>query len=220
MLLPHHKGRKRMHLGNTETAPSADIVFLNVWANKLFAFSDGVWTHVYIYVFFLFWTGVSIYSNINPRCFSFHLKKIPAVQGFSVQKAPSYLSVSRLGAKEGDFKDVRIGLKLKWEGVVLIDRKGTCVLVCWQNVWITGFFDCTWAHATFSLQDHFCFPLLTELKEGLTRMSTDIKNNLLGSLRIAWQSFTRVSLPAVEAGATGDTEQESETETSSEKQTG
>lgn len=58
-----------------------------------------------------------------------------------------------------------------------------------------------------------------ELKEGLTRMSTDIKNNLLGSLRIAWQSFTRVSLPAVEAGATGDAEQESETETSSEKQT-
>ncbi|XP_060106552.1 phospholipase DDHD2 [Heteronotia binoei] len=57
-----------------------------------------------------------------------------------------------------------------------------------------------------------------ELKEGLTRMSTDIKNNLLGSLRIAWQSFTRVSLPAVEAGATGDTEQESETEASSEKQ--
>ncbi|XP_015280565.1 PREDICTED: phospholipase DDHD2 [Gekko japonicus] len=58
-----------------------------------------------------------------------------------------------------------------------------------------------------------------ELKEGLTRMSTDIKNNLLGSLRVAWQSFTRVSLPAVEAGATGDAEQESETETSSEKQT-
>ncbi|KAL8173887.1 UNVERIFIED_CONTAM: Phospholipase ddhd2, partial [Gekko kuhli] len=58
-----------------------------------------------------------------------------------------------------------------------------------------------------------------ELKEGLTRMSTDIKNNLLGSLRIAWQSFTRVSLPAVEAGATGDAEQEVETESSSEKQT-
>ncbi|KFP15476.1 Phospholipase DDHD2, partial [Egretta garzetta] len=30
-----------------------------------------------------------------------------------------------------------------------------------------------------------------ELKEGLTRMSVDLKNNLLGSLRVAWQSFTR-----------------------------
>ncbi|KFZ67619.1 Phospholipase DDHD2, partial [Podiceps cristatus] len=29
-----------------------------------------------------------------------------------------------------------------------------------------------------------------ELKEGLTRMSVDLKNNLLGSLRVAWQSFT------------------------------
>uniref|UniRef100_A0A8C5RBF4 DDHD domain containing 2 n=1 Tax=Laticauda laticaudata TaxID=8630 RepID=A0A8C5RBF4_LATLA len=57
-----------------------------------------------------------------------------------------------------------------------------------------------------------------ELKEGLTRMSMDLKNNLLGSLRTAWQSFTRTSLPAVEAGATGDVEQESEAETSTEKQ--
>ncbi|XP_058050419.1 phospholipase DDHD2 isoform X1 [Ahaetulla prasina] len=57
-----------------------------------------------------------------------------------------------------------------------------------------------------------------ELKEGLTRMSMDLKNNLLGSLRTAWQSFTRTSLPAVEAGATGDVEQESEAETSMEKQ--
>ncbi|XP_066495535.1 phospholipase DDHD2 isoform X1 [Tiliqua scincoides] len=54
-----------------------------------------------------------------------------------------------------------------------------------------------------------------ELKEGLTRMSTDLKNNLLGSLRIAWQSFTRTSLPAVEAG---NTEQETEAEATSEKQ--
>ncbi|KFV68236.1 Phospholipase DDHD2, partial [Dryobates pubescens] len=37
-----------------------------------------------------------------------------------------------------------------------------------------------------------------ELKEGLTRMSLDLKNNLLGSLRVAWQSFTRSSLPALE----------------------
>ncbi|KAM8794559.1 LOW QUALITY PROTEIN: triacylglycerol hydrolase DDHD2 [Eudromia elegans] len=38
-----------------------------------------------------------------------------------------------------------------------------------------------------------------ELKEGLTRMSVDLKNNLLGSLRVAWQSFTRAPAPAVEA---------------------
>ncbi|XP_044293405.1 phospholipase DDHD2 isoform X2 [Varanus komodoensis] len=58
-----------------------------------------------------------------------------------------------------------------------------------------------------------------ELKEGFTRMSMDLKNNLLGSLRTAWQSFTRTSLPAVEAGASGEAEHESETEASSEKQT-
>ncbi|XP_042328742.1 phospholipase DDHD2 isoform X1 [Sceloporus undulatus] len=58
-----------------------------------------------------------------------------------------------------------------------------------------------------------------ELKEGLTRMSMDLKNNLLGSLRTAWQSFTRTSLPAVEAGATGDAEPELEAETNSVKQT-
>ncbi|XP_051496748.1 phospholipase DDHD2 isoform X1 [Apus apus] len=48
-----------------------------------------------------------------------------------------------------------------------------------------------------------------ELKEGLTRMSVDLKNNLLGSLRVAWQSFTRAQLPALEA-ATTDTEAEPE----------
>ncbi|XP_053125103.1 phospholipase DDHD2 isoform X2 [Hemicordylus capensis] len=58
-----------------------------------------------------------------------------------------------------------------------------------------------------------------ELKEGLTRMSTDLKNNLLGSLRIAWQSFTRTPLPAVEAAAPGDTEHGLEAEAGSEKQT-
>ncbi|KAI6073564.1 Phospholipase DDHD2 [Aix galericulata] len=57
-----------------------------------------------------------------------------------------------------------------------------------------------------------------ELKEGLTRMSVDLKNNLLGSLRVAWQSFTRAPLPAVEAGST-DVEAE-EAEDSVEKQTG
>ncbi|NXC39237.1 DDHD2 Phospholipase, partial [Penelope pileata] len=54
-----------------------------------------------------------------------------------------------------------------------------------------------------------------ELKEGLTRMSVDLKNNLLGSLRVAWQSFTRSPLPAVEA--TG-TEMEAEAEAGAEKQ--
>ncbi|NXL32696.1 DDHD2 Phospholipase, partial [Glaucidium brasilianum] len=48
-----------------------------------------------------------------------------------------------------------------------------------------------------------------ELKEGLTRMSVDLKNNLLGSLRVAWQSFTRAPLPAVEA-AGPDAEPEAE----------
>ncbi|XP_074837982.1 triacylglycerol hydrolase DDHD2 isoform X2 [Carettochelys insculpta] len=55
-----------------------------------------------------------------------------------------------------------------------------------------------------------------ELKEGLTRMGMDLKNNLLGSLRIAWQSFTRAPPLAVEAAATADTQ--SEAETSVEKQ--
>ncbi|XP_010222377.1 PREDICTED: phospholipase DDHD2 [Tinamus guttatus] len=41
-----------------------------------------------------------------------------------------------------------------------------------------------------------------ELKEGLTRMSVDLKNNLLGSLRVAWQSFTRAPLPAGSAAET------------------
>ncbi|XP_068277457.1 phospholipase DDHD2 isoform X2 [Nyctibius grandis] len=48
-----------------------------------------------------------------------------------------------------------------------------------------------------------------ELKEGLTRMSVDLKNNLLGSLRVAWQSFTRAPLLAVEA-AGADAEVEAE----------
>ncbi|KFQ13863.1 Phospholipase DDHD2, partial [Leptosomus discolor] len=54
-----------------------------------------------------------------------------------------------------------------------------------------------------------------ELKEGLTRMSVDLKNNLLGSLRVAWQSFTRAPLPAVEAAST---DAETETEAGVEKQ--
>ncbi|NWU82241.1 DDHD2 Phospholipase, partial [Onychorhynchus coronatus] len=51
-----------------------------------------------------------------------------------------------------------------------------------------------------------------ELKEGLTRMSVDLKNNLLGSLRVAWQSFTRAPVPALEA-ASADAEAEAETGT-------
>ncbi|NXL84678.1 DDHD2 Phospholipase, partial [Alectura lathami] len=54
-----------------------------------------------------------------------------------------------------------------------------------------------------------------ELKEGLTRMSVDLKNNLLGSLRVAWQSFTRAPLPAVEAAGT---EVEAEAEAGAERQ--
>uniref|UniRef100_A0A8C9NVM0 DDHD domain containing 2 n=1 Tax=Serinus canaria TaxID=9135 RepID=A0A8C9NVM0_SERCA len=54
-----------------------------------------------------------------------------------------------------------------------------------------------------------------ELKEGLTRMSVDLKNNLLGSLRVAWQSFTRSPVPALEAGSS---EAEAEAEASTEKQ--
>lgn len=62
--------------------------------------------------------------------------------------------------------------------------------------------------------DPFC---LSELKEGLTRMSVDLKNNLLGSLRVAWQSFTRAPLPAVEAAST---DAEAEAEAGVEKQPG
>ncbi|XP_078809011.1 triacylglycerol hydrolase DDHD2 isoform X6 [Oryzias latipes] len=44
-----------------------------------------------------------------------------------------------------------------------------------------------------------------ELKDSLTRMSMDLKNNVLGSLRTAWQSFARIpvaALPSVEEGET------------------
>ncbi|KAJ8396938.1 hypothetical protein AAFF_G00012610 [Aldrovandia affinis] len=36
-----------------------------------------------------------------------------------------------------------------------------------------------------------------ELRESLTRMSTDLKNNVLGSLRTAWQSFSRLPVAAL-----------------------
>ncbi|XP_074525979.1 triacylglycerol hydrolase DDHD2 isoform X2 [Halichoeres trimaculatus] len=44
-----------------------------------------------------------------------------------------------------------------------------------------------------------------ELKDSLTRMSMDLRNNVLGSLRTAWQSFARLpvaALPPVEEGET------------------
>lgn len=46
-------------------------------------------------------------------------------------------------------------------------------------------------------------------------MSVDLKNNLLGSLRVAWQSFTRAPLAAVEGVSS---EGEAEAEASTEKQ--
>uniref|UniRef100_A0A2K6G466 DDHD domain containing 2 n=3 Tax=Propithecus coquereli TaxID=379532 RepID=A0A2K6G466_PROCO len=55
-----------------------------------------------------------------------------------------------------------------------------------------------------------------ELREGLTRMSMDLKNNLLGSLRLAWKSFTRASYPALQASETAE-ESEAEPESSAEK---
>ncbi|XP_074064926.1 triacylglycerol hydrolase DDHD2 [Macrotis lagotis] len=52
-----------------------------------------------------------------------------------------------------------------------------------------------------------------ELREGLTRMSMDLKNNVLSSLRMAWKSFTRAPYPALqatEAAAADETEPEPE----------
>ncbi|XP_020731878.1 triacylglycerol hydrolase DDHD2 isoform X1 [Odocoileus virginianus] len=55
-----------------------------------------------------------------------------------------------------------------------------------------------------------------ELREGLTRMSMDLKNNLLGSLRMAWKSFTRAPYPALQVSETAE-ETEAEPESNSEK---
>ncbi|XP_045142900.1 phospholipase DDHD2 isoform X2 [Echinops telfairi] len=50
-----------------------------------------------------------------------------------------------------------------------------------------------------------------ELREGLSRMSMDLRNNLLGSLKMAWKSFTRAPYPALQAAETvGDAEAEPE----------
>ncbi|ELK28854.1 Phospholipase DDHD2 [Myotis davidii] len=55
-----------------------------------------------------------------------------------------------------------------------------------------------------------------ELREGLTRMSMDLKNNLLGSLRMAWKSFTRTPDPVLQSSETTE-ETEAEPVSSSEK---
>uniref|UniRef100_A0A8D0XX25 DDHD domain containing 2 n=1 Tax=Sus scrofa TaxID=9823 RepID=A0A8D0XX25_PIG len=66
------------------------------------------------------------------------------------------------------------------------------------------------------IDPNYKFPTCKELREGLTRMSMDLKNNLLGSLRMAWKSFTRAPYPALQASETVD-ETEAEPESSSEK---
>ena len=65
----------------------------------------------------------------------------------------------------------------------------------------------------------FFFTCVSELREGLTRMSMDLKNNLLGSLRMAWKSFTRAPYPALQASETAE-ETEAEPESNSEKPSG
>lgn len=56
-----------------------------------------------------------------------------------------------------------------------------------------------------------------ELREGLTRMSMDLKNNLLGSLRMAWKSFTRAPYPALQASESTEETEAAEPESSAEK---
>lgn len=63
------------------------------------------------------------------------------------------------------------------------------------------------------------FTHISELREGLTRMSMDLKNNLLGSLRMAWKSFTRAPYPALQASETAE-DTEAEPEPNSEKPSG
>ncbi|KAL4635973.1 phospholipase DDHD2 [Arapaima gigas] len=64
-----------------------------------------------------------------------------------------------------------------------------------------------------------------ELKESLTRMSADLKNNVLGSLRTAWQSFSRLPIAALPPVTEADTDaaalppQEMEAETDTAKRT-
>lgn len=60
----------------------------------------------------------------------------------------------------------------------------------------------------------------TELKDSLTRMSMDLKNNVLGSLRTAWQSFARLpvaALPPVEEGGSATERSLQETQTQGRK---
>uniref|UniRef100_A0A3Q0SP45 DDHD domain containing 2 n=1 Tax=Amphilophus citrinellus TaxID=61819 RepID=A0A3Q0SP45_AMPCI len=56
-----------------------------------------------------------------------------------------------------------------------------------------------------------------ELKDSLTRMSMDLKNNVLGSLRTAWQSFARLPVAALPPGEEGETTTETESAESAEE---
>ncbi|XP_037338081.1 phospholipase DDHD2 isoform X3 [Pungitius pungitius] len=52
-----------------------------------------------------------------------------------------------------------------------------------------------------------------ELKDSFTRMSMDLKNNVLGSLRTAWQSFSRIPVAALPPVDEGDATSEGNLET-------
>lgn len=64
----------------------------------------------------------------------------------------------------------------------------------------------------------FCLMLISvllcwvELKDSLTRMSMDLKNNVLGSLRTAWLSFARLPVAALPPGEEGETTTETNVE--------
>lgn len=51
-----------------------------------------------------------------------------------------------------------------------------------------------------------------ELKDSLTRMSMDLKNNVWGSLRTAWQSFARLPVAALPPVVEGETAAKRDTE--------
>lgn len=51
-----------------------------------------------------------------------------------------------------------------------------------------------------------------ELKDSLTRMGMDLKNNVWGSLRTAWQSFARLPVAALPPVVEGDTAAKRDTE--------
>lgn len=67
----------------------------------------------------------------------------------------------------------------------------------WQPLaaWECGGGHGEWAWAWPELR----WPVPAELREGLSRMGADLRNNLLGSLRTAWKSLTRAPHPALQA---------------------